>query len=214
MCFSEEASLSSLLVGLFSSFAVFTLPKPEDKVLGLFFAFVSLMQGIDYLLWRHPVCDSYNLTISRAGMWLNHHQPIVLAALILFYFPMTHYKSVITTLIGIYIAMIIPYGLLFYTLPKEKQCTHTGCNNRHIAYSWFPLPGSYVVYIYFLILFFTLPLLGFTDKTIAKAAVLGGGLTWLTTGLFYEQKHFSSVWCFYSAFLPLLYFGARTSSLL
>ena len=38
------------------------------------------MQGIEFLLWKHPVCDDYHKAVSVAGMILNHLQPVVLGA--------------------------------------------------------------------------------------------------------------------------------------
>lgn len=211
MCFSAKASLSTLIIGLIGSLAVYQLPKPEDKVLGLFFAFVSLMQGIDYTLWMHPTCDVFNRDVSRVGMWLNHHQPIVLSSLILAYFPKTPWKSVILLLTTLYFSAVLAYGLQFNRLPKEQQCTHTE-TDPHISYSWSMLPGSNALYIFFLSLFMAFPLLGFQNKSIASAVVIAGSLSWITTDLVYKKKYFSSLWCFYAAFLPLLYLGARTSN--
>lgn len=213
MCFSAQASLSTLVIGLVGSLAVYQLPKPEDKVLGLFFAFISLMQGIDYILWTHPHCDAFNRDVSRVGMWLNHHQPIVLSSLILAFFPKTPWKSVILLLTTLYFSSVLAYGLQFHRLPIEQQCTHTE-TEPHIRYSWSTLPGAIPLYVFLLCLFVVLPLLGFQDKTIASAVVITGSLSWITTDLVYEKRYFSSLWCFYAAFLPLLYLGARQSSLL
>ena len=213
MCFSTEASLAALLLGLASSASVYSLPKPEDKVLGLFFAFVSLMQGIEYLLWSHPICDSWNRNISRLGMWLNHHQPIVLGTLILKYFPRTQYKSTFLFLMTLYFSLLVPYGLEFHRLPNEQQCTHTTCED-HIPYSWANLRGSNILYSVYLFLFIAFPLLGFQNKAIAISSVVAGSIAWLTTGFFYKQKYFSSLWCFYAVFLPSLYSIARRYSIL
>ena len=64
MCFSEKASLIALVAGLSSSLMCYSVGKPDYKIVGLFFAFVTLMQLVDYLLWRHQVCDAYNKMVS------------------------------------------------------------------------------------------------------------------------------------------------------
>lgn len=211
MCFSASASLATLVIGLLGSFAVFQLPKPEDKVIGLFFAFVSLMQGIEYLLWKHPICDTYNRDVSRVGMWLNHHQPIILGTLILNYFPANSNKSLILFLMAIYFSALLPYGFQFHKLPIQQQCTHT---DDHMTYSWSMMRGSYALYTLYLSLIVALPLLGFKDKTIAAASVAAGAAAWISTDKFYDRKYFSSLWCFYIVFLPFLYLAARTTSTL
>ena len=78
MCFSKEVSLVTFILGLFTSYLCYSVNTPEYKIIGLFFAFVILMQGIDYLLWEHQQCDDLNKNISTTGMLLNNLQPIIL----------------------------------------------------------------------------------------------------------------------------------------
>jgi nicotinamide riboside transporter PnuC len=83
MCFSPEASIRSLLAGVFGSLLCISLGTTKDKIVGYFLGFVSLMQGIEYLLWKHQKCDNYNKVISITGMILNHLQPFILGVIVL-----------------------------------------------------------------------------------------------------------------------------------
>ena len=83
MCFSANISLLAFILGIIGSILVFTLGGPSNKIISLFFAFVSSMQLIEYFLWKHQVCDNYNKLLSKIGMWLNHMQPVVLGLLVI-----------------------------------------------------------------------------------------------------------------------------------
>lgn len=83
MCFSKRLSLISFIFGLFSSFSLWRLGLPqwdrENKVLASFFAYVALMQLVDYFLWSDPECvTGINRAASNAGAVLNYMQPVVL----------------------------------------------------------------------------------------------------------------------------------------
>ena len=89
MCFSSEASIRSLTAGLLGSFLCVSLGTATDKIMGYFLGFVSLMQGIEYLLWKHQTCNHYNRAISILGMVLNHLRPVILGIVVLLLNPKT-----------------------------------------------------------------------------------------------------------------------------
>ena len=85
MCFSKDVSLATFLTGFIGGLLCFSTGVVDLKIIGLFFMFVSLMQGIEYLLWIHQTCDDYNKNISYLAMVLNHLQPVVLCILLILY---------------------------------------------------------------------------------------------------------------------------------
>jgi hypothetical protein len=85
MCYSANASIVSFTFGVIGSLLCVSLGSVKDKILGFFLFFVSFMQGIEYLLWKHQICDNYNKFISVLGMILNHLQPIVLGLLVILF---------------------------------------------------------------------------------------------------------------------------------
>ena len=68
MCFSKEVSLATFIIGVLGGFLCYSVNSPDYKIIGLFFGFVSLMQGIEYLLWCHQTCDTYNKILTNAGI--------------------------------------------------------------------------------------------------------------------------------------------------
>ena len=72
MCFSKNASIVSFTIGIVGSILCITLGTATDKIVGYFLGYVSLMQGIEYLLWSHQICDNYNRVVSIIGMLLNN----------------------------------------------------------------------------------------------------------------------------------------------
>lgn len=81
MCYSKSLSLKSFLFGIVSSLYLYhNKSDKSDKsviVISLFFAFVSLMQLVEYFLWSDLKCTGINQTTSKIGILLNHFQPVV-----------------------------------------------------------------------------------------------------------------------------------------
>ncbi len=198
MCYSEEISLFTFTIGFgFSILLVFTQDK-FNKLLGYFLGFVSLMQFIEYLLWRHPICDNYNKTISIIGMILNHLQPVILAII-----TGLIYSKQITSLFLIslaYLAVIIPYSFQF---TENLQCTtrQCGATDPHLVWNWNTLNHSRIVYILFLASFVGIGLFGMpSDKGVMFSII--AILTYGISSFVYDRKVMGSLWCFWTAFFP------------
>jgi hypothetical protein len=127
MCFSERASIVSFFFGIIGSLLLISLGSVNNKIIGYYLIYVSFMQFIDFLLWRHQVCDDYNRLISLLGMLLNHSQPLVLGMIILLFNP--KHKNIIYTLMLVYLCVVIPYSIPFVT-NKNLQCTLKGKENH------------------------------------------------------------------------------------
>lgn len=200
MCFSKNISLFTFLTGIIGGLLCYQIGTPDYKIIGLFFMFVSLMQGIEYLLWNHQICDNYNKLISSLGMILNHLQPIILCLLLFIYSKskFNENKKLILTLITIYIVFIIPYSLKF-----KNQCTMKNDNNN-LNWEWNHMVNGQIVYSLFLLCLvvfgYFLPNLG---KSFSLFALLSYGISYFI----YSQQHIvGQIWCMFSAFGPLLYF--------
>ena len=86
MCYDEKTSITTYIIGSTSSIYLLLSKNINFKIEGGIFLFVSQMQLIEYLLWKHKViCDQYNINISTVGSILNHSQPIVLYGLIKYF---------------------------------------------------------------------------------------------------------------------------------
>ena len=189
MCFSEKASLTAFLVGMTSSLYCYSLGKPNDKVFGLFFAFVSLMQLIDYLLWRHQVCDAYNKMVSLFGMILNYLQPIILAVLLIMYKSDINRKA-IHYIIGVYLLFMIPYSM-----------QSSGCTIKSKNPNWKWNNGMYHDIVN---LIYTLCLCLLFYYGFGLSAAILAFLSVLLSRIFYS-KQIGATWCFFVVGFPFVY---------
>ena len=82
MCFNSRVSIITFIIGILGSINLFNLGyKPES----FFYAWVVLMQLIEFFLWRNQPCNETNKKISNLGMFINHMEPIVFWIAILFF---------------------------------------------------------------------------------------------------------------------------------
>ena len=204
MCFSERASIVTFIIGLIGSFLCVSLGGIDDKIIGYFFAFVSSMQLIEFLLWRHQKCDSYNRFLSISGMILNHLQPIVLGFIILMLNKNIRYKNVFYLSLFVYIAVIIPYSIQFIMKP-QLQCTLKN-DSTHLNWYWNHLNYGVFVYTVFLLVFSILSILGFSNLKMGIYIALFGILSFLLSLYFYKQRHVGAIWCYFVVFLPIIYY--------
>jgi len=193
MCFSEDISLYTFLTGFIFSSVLYLKENKELKVIGLFFAFVSLMQLIEYLLWKHKVCDDYNKNVTYIGMIINHLQPIVLFALVHFYLKP---KNENYLLLVLYVTLIT-----FYSMQFNKECTLKD-EQGHLNWKWNSLHYNcvYLLFLGCLVIFgLNLPQYG---KIFSVFSVVGYFASYF---IYKDTNVIGSMWCFFAAFAPLLF---------
>jgi hypothetical protein len=196
MCYSPEVSLFTFSICLGFSILLFFNNNPFHKLLGLFLGFVSLMQGIEYLLWTFQECNSFHKNISVIGMILNHLQPVILALV-----TGSIYRKNIPILLLIslfYLAIIIPYSLQF---TRDLHCTQPQCGNPHLIWNWNILPYSSPVYIIFLASFILIARFGMPDVEGILFAT-GALISYISSSLLYSRNTMGALWCFWTAFAP------------
>jgi len=207
MCFSEKASIISFSTGILGAILCISLGTITDKIIGYYFGFISLMQLIEYLLWRHQKCDDYNRTISFIGMILNNIQPIILGVIIFLVNPENKNKKWITLVMFIYLCVIIPYSAQF--INKPDQCTLKNEKNKHLMWQWYLMDHTVFVYSVYLITVCLLCILGFPKLKYGIYAAIVNAFTYTTSLYFYPQKVVGALWCYYSVFLPIIYYFIR-----
>ena len=207
MCFSEEASIRSLIAGLIGSGLSISLGTISDKIIGYFLGFVSLMQGIDYLLWRHQKCDTYNRVISVLGMVLNHLQPFVLGIVVLMLSPKNKYNKTIMALMVFYLIVIIPYSYQF--IKMKGTCTLKGENHDHLIWKWNNMPFARVRYFTFLVVMSSIFILGNPNKMAGLGFALCGLFMYSSSLVVYPREVAGALWCYYTAYIPITYYVLR-----
>jgi len=204
MCYSAEVSLLTFTIGFGFSILLTMRTHKYHKLLGYFLGFVSLMQFIEFLLWRHQICDTYHKSLSVLGMILNHAQPVILALVTAYIYRKNINAIVIIALI--YLAIIIPYSAQY---TNELQCSNVipwsrNFNyNPHLVWNWNNMSYSTLVYSVFLAAFVGIALVGMPQsegRTFALIAVL----TYTGSSLIYERNVVGSLWCFWVAFIPAI----------
>jgi hypothetical protein len=211
MCFSAKASLLSFTIGLVGAFLCISLGSVKDKIIGYFLGFVSLMQGIEYLLWSHQKCDSYNRFISFIGMCLNHLQPLVLGIILLVVnknIKNIKNKDWIYLVMLFYFFILFLYSLQFFLTEKENQCTLKNTAN-HLQWNWNLLKYNRWIYFLFLFTMCALFLLGMPTLKSGINCSFVAILSYSTSAILYNDKDVGALWCYYTAFLPLLYYFSR-----
>lgn len=239
MCFSASMSLFSLVAGITGSTMVYQLGTYPDKILAVVYGFVALMQVIDYLLWNHPVCDTYNRIVSIAGMVLNHLQPVVLFLSILVFNPDLPDVNLVMICIAmaIYLCIMIPYSAEFLKHP-EKECSIKN-NEDHMHWNWNYMPYFRYAYTTYLLTNGCLWYYGLALKShintrmdpsrawysyktgepqlegvhlypaFGSICALSSFFMYFTTRYVYSVNNVGNIWCFYTVFIPLIYYVLR-----
>ena len=201
MCFSEQVSLQTFLIGCgFSSFIFFT-KDTTNKILGSFFFFVSLMQGIEFLLWRNQECNEINKAISVTGMILNYLQvPFLIAMVFLFNKQLSHRdKMILLIILAIYLCVYIFYGYKYIT---NVKCSLQGSNN-HVIWQWHEIDYGFLAFTVYILAACIALYIGLPKIKLLSCFV---GVASLITSKIIYPNNTGALWCFYIAFLPLLYY--------
>ena len=206
MCFSERASIIAFTIGIIGSILCVSLGTIPDKIVGFYLMFVALMQWIEYLLWRHPFCDNYNRIISIMGMILNNLQPVILGIILLV---LTNRPKVwIWIIMVMYLCVVIPYSLQFFQ-SNTLQCTLKNEQSKHLYWNWNYLNNTVFVYTIFIFTICALALIGFPKRIHGVYFSIVTIITYVTSFIFYTQKYAGVIWCYYSVFLPIIYYLYR-----
>ena len=196
MCFSEGASLTTLLVGLVSSAFVYSIGRPKDKVFGMFFAFVALMQLIEYLLWKHQVCDAYNKMISIFGIILNLLQPVVFFFLVMVFKDIPN-KKPLYIIITLYVTLLSKY---LFDYVKSPSCIVKG-EDGHLRWKWANLSSLFPHLIY------VLSLTGLAYYSGSTTATWIVPLSYIISYAVYSRANVvGEMWCVLAVFIPTVYY--------
>jgi low affinity Fe/Cu permease len=205
MCYSKEVSLVTFTLGTIGSYLVYNLGSATDKILGGYLGYVSLMQLIELLLWSHQTCDSYHKSVSISGMILNLTQPIVLAALVLHFSKRA--GAPIYWIIGAY-SLFIMYYVTEYT--SDLHCTSPKENDPHLVWNWGTLPSYKAWWILYVLTSTGISILGMPILMQGIQIAAWMIITMSISILVYPRQDMGAMWCFFTAFTPLLYYLSRT----
>ena len=196
MCFSAKLSLTSFLVGIITSLLLIKYGNEEskntNKSIGYFFMFVSIMQLIEYLMWKDLKCkNGLNKIASIFGPLFNHLQPIIL--LILGYLYMGEGiidKNIILFFNALY------FGYVINKYNPNLICTSVN-NVGHLDWQW---KYNFNYNIYHLIMFIN-------ASQFIKNKNLMISLTLSYIILYFNilnKNNIGELWCFSVTGIPLI----------
>ena len=204
MCYSYEASLVALVVGLSGSIALFRISTINSKIVGGFLGYVSLMQGIDTVLWKHQTCDNFHKNVTSLGMVLNISQPVALALFVYLFNPYLKYGIIILIVSGVYLLNMI---LFIYAFSKESHCTSPRKDDPHLVWNWTMLETKtrdWAIYLSALCLISIFGLSSLRSGIMFATALIFGATT---SYILYPRQSVGSLWCFFSALSPIFLYG-------
>lgn len=196
MCFSAEVSLLTYILGMSGSLALYTR---GDQILALFYATVVQMQLVDLVIWKYPACGTVNTSATRAGILINHLEPLVLYAGIVA-------LSTRTLPLGVH-ALVFWYTLysLYYTTKALRGVTCTTVTEEskpHLHWKWNDMSGKQTHYTLFLLVLVALSVYGL-DSGLSHALILLISF-FMSFSVYQKRKSTGAMWCFLAAFVPWL----------
>ena len=195
MCFNEEVSWSTLIIG--TALNIFALTKlsgnkTDDatvaKIIILVWQFVILMQLVDALAWRQIKNNKSTEGVGRLGAILNIAQPIIvfICAVAIIYFTNKDFRLLIPGLI-ILIFYIIN---IFQNLNKLNYDITPNGNCNNINYSWWE---SLSIYLYIGALFAIVLVFQNSRFTLLNLGIIF--ITLLVSLILVPTCNFGSLWC-------------------
>ena len=167
--------------------------------------FVSFMQGIEWLLWRHQTCDTYHKTVSLLGFFLNGLQPFVLGALVIIFTQ----KNVFPILCTLFIYSLIT-ALYAIQYTSDLHCTIQHKGDPHLLWNWTIMPYYVITWITYITSVMIICMLGMPTMGTAIFSATGMLLTMIASIILYPRQHMGAMWCYFSTFLPIIYYTYRS----
>jgi hypothetical protein len=202
MCFSFEASISSFILGIVGSLLIFRLGTTDDKIFGLFLGYVSLMQGIEAILWKHQRCDKFHKNVTLLGMLLNMSQPLFLLFASRLFYPANKYSYLLYVIAIFYMLYEIYHYMQFQ---EVSHCVSPQKDNPHLVWTWLTTQHIHITWLVYLTTLFLMFIFGIKSMRHGLTAAVVGLVTVLLSYIFYPGRSVGSIWCFFTAFIPLCY---------
>lgn len=193
MCYSKQISLTTYIIGLVGSLWLLTKNTP----LGLFYLSVIQMQLIDYIAFKTPTCSPTNKAATRAGILINHLEPVVL------------YVALLAT--GAQLPSFVHFIVVMYIVAASHYvskalsnvtCTKVSCQSApYLYWQWNDLPGKGLVYGLFLLVLVLLSVYGLKSTTHTVIVLASFTLSHVMYG---GKRATGAMWCWFAAFIPFL----------
>ena len=200
MCYSLQASISSFLINIVSTFLLLNVTKnPNIKALSIFFAFVSLMQLYDAIFWltQHKFLH-INSIVTKMAMVTNHLQPIIL------YFLLSIFTKIKFNFITNFVLILYIVFAFFYTHINFNKLTLTKIHGITLKWDWNYFKYAQFLYTLFLIL---LSLISFhLPYPLNILMFFINIISFVFSYKISKSSETGRVWCKIASYIPLILF--------
>ena len=171
-----------------------------NKAVATFFIFISLIQVMEYFMWKDIKCETgENYIASLIGPLINFLQPVVMFAIFFYFLKPNINKDILSAIIGanlLYCAYVL-YLYNNYINDKNNLCTKVNDEN-HLTWNWLKKYNS-TFYVFFLLLNY-IPFSSYNEATVS---IFMSIITLIFSQTNYK-KNAGELWCFTSTGIPLI----------
>ena len=203
MCFNKEISITTYGIGTIGSMYLWKY----NKTLSIFYAWVVLMQLIEFFLWNNQTCSDNitkmnNINITKIGTLINHLEPFIL------WISIIAFGTALSTYTHVWMIIFCAITVLYSIGLDIDECTVvTNESSPHLHWKWNAGPNYMCYYVLFLFSLILLSLDGL-DKNISVFNASIVMISFVLSLIIYSDKHSTgAIWCFAAAFAPWILIG-------
>jgi len=192
MCWNPDISINTFLFGCHSLIFIFfantytkyKLENFDNPLLYLFLFEISLMQLLEFFIWRNLKNKSYNRLLSMISMFLIFLQMFTLIIMI----PDTTFRSSMLILFAIFTLL---YSVYRYTYNQVHFHTSVA-KNGHLSWDWMNFKGYESIWLFIFLLFYLIPMYFFHDKGTFWCTLI---VIAISLYYYFKENTFGSMWC-------------------
>lgn len=194
MCWSARVSLNTYIVALFGT--IFALANGVSPQLVLFMHWFSLIQLVEFFIWRNINNEYWNFVFSTIGIGVIFVEPLLSMS---FMSPGLARNLLAAAYILFCLVLVLPQ------IPWRPHSIKAA--NGHLKWKWMPFTNSYTTKMILLIwsVFFLIPLV---YAKMWQALMLGSLILLISTAAYMRGGTIASMWCWLANFAWLILIAA------
>lgn len=199
MCYDARTSKNTLIFGIIFGLILMKFGNEQykelNKVLGIFFIFVSFMQYIEYLIWTDLECKNGNNKMAGTiGPIFNYLQPTMLFILVLIILKNNTITNEDTMPIIINMIYVLYFLYIYSNYTKGSLCSDV--KDEHLQWAW---RNNFAYVIYNMVMIFNI--LYYFNNNIG-IFTFGLSYFYLILSMIKFRKHVGELWCFMATSVP------------
>lgn len=218
MCFDKETSLSIFLFGtscsIYLAYRGICNKSKDDICNSVILFLVSLMQLIEYFLWKYPTCNIYNQIASISIILVLYLQPVILYYTYKFLNKkkLDKKSSLVHNSIILFFTFLCIYFIIYLSKNKRSICSFKDPNGCRLVWEPFKilLKNKKILFLIALFLYFYIYLIIPRNVKVNKIYELLPKVSLIITLLIsiykkgkYFYTTFGSMWCFIAVFFGI-----------